>query len=261
MIYAAIGIPLTLVFLSDLSLLITRLIKYLSLILLRVYSMKCFLHIRQWIIFRFIEKQLNISIPIPSEDEEIFSSELKKPTTLKTFNDYLNNDQTVQRQTGKFQSIKNFNSMIHIRHVIHLLIDTIKEINDNVDLTMPQLLITLFFYILIGACLVSSGSYFDGIYICFTSLFSINLRDFYHQTTTSHQHTARLLFFIGIYLLFGIAIVSICVKAVQFRIQLSLENLGKKILLDLVEFLRQMGKSIKNKCFINYSFSILSRFP
>ena len=52
-IYAAIGIPLTLVFLSDLSLLITRLIKYLSLLLLRVYSTHYFLHIRQWIFFPF----------------------------------------------------------------------------------------------------------------------------------------------------------------------------------------------------------------
>ena len=43
---------------------------------------------------------------------------------------------------------------------------------------------------------------------------------------------------------FGLAIVSLCVKAVQIRIQQSLENLGKKLLRDFVEFLRQMGKDL-----------------
>jgi hypothetical protein len=51
------------------------------------------------------------------------------------------------------------------------------------------------------------------------------------------------MFILAIYLLFGLAIVLLCVKAVQQRIQTTLENIGKKLLRDLVEFLRQMGMS------------------
>ena len=246
-LYGAIGIPLTLVFLSDLSLLITRLIKYLSLILLRFYSTKSFLHIRQWIFFRFIEKQLNISIATPSEEDDLY---LTKQTSLNTssFDHPLRefNSSTSRAPVGGFKS-KFLSPQHHIRRIrkiCNILVDTLQDINDNIDLTMPQLVITLFFYLLIGAGLISSTSYFDSIYICFTSLFSINLRNYYRHTTTSQEHSLCLLFFVAIYLLFGLAIVSLCVKAVQIRIQQSLENLGKKLLRDFVEFLRQMGKDL-----------------
>lgn len=245
MVYAAIGIPLALVFLSDLSLLIARLIKCLTLILLRIYSSKYFFHIRQWVLFRFIEKQLNISIVSPHDDEDhsITTTKVTSPiATAKHSNEFLLNDQTIRQKPINANLLFTQQLINHLRNFCNLLFDAINDVNDSTELTMTQLVITLLIYILIGACLVSPGSYFDGIYICFTSLFSINLRDFYRQITTSRENSGRFLFSIAIYLLFGLAIVSICVKAVQFRIQQVLENLGRKILLDLVEFLRQMGK-------------------
>jgi hypothetical protein len=51
----------------------------------------------------------------------------------------------------------------------------------------------------------------------------------------------KSMFILAIYLLFGLAIVSLCIKAVQMRIQTILGDIGKKLLRDLVEFLRQMG--------------------
>ena len=247
MIYAAIGIPLTLVFLSDLSLLITRLIKYLSLILLRFYSTKSFLHIRQWIFFRFIEKQLNISIAIHPEEEDLYLSRLTSPITSSFDHPLREFDPSTSRAPVGALKSKSLSPQQHIRRIrkiCNILVDTLQDINDNIDLTMPQLIIALFFYLLIGAGLISSTSYFDSIYICFTSLFSINLRNYYRHTTTSQEHSLRLLFIVAIYLLFGLAIVSLCVKAVQIRIQQSLENLGKKLLRDFVEFLRQMGQDL-----------------
>jgi hypothetical protein len=257
MFYAAIGIPLTLVFLSDLSLLITRLIKYLSLILLRIYSNRYFFHVRQWALFRFIERQLNISIPIPSDDDddddnddvddghnkgndvnEQSASHAKSPM-ISTRGDH---SHTNDRVTSRTRSLSAQFHLRRIRYIYTVMIDTLHDINDNIDLTMPQLLMTLVFYILIGAHLIPSSSYFDSVYICFTSLFSIDLRNYYRDTTTNEARSIRLLFVVAIYLLFGLAIVSLCVKAVQKRIQISLENLGHKLLRDLVEFLRQMGK-------------------
>jgi hypothetical protein len=241
MTYAAIGIPLTLVFLSDLSLLITRLIKYFSLLLLRIYSTNYFLHIRQWMLFRFIEKQLNISIPTSTEEENLFSSKLNH-----SFDHFSNeNDSQINRPTLKQRRLSHHMNIRNIRKIYNILVDTLKDINDDIDLTMSQLIITLFIYLLIGACLITSNSYFDSIYICFTSLFTINLSNYFRKTTTSNQENNIIsMFTLAIYLLFGLAIVSLCIKAVQIRIQTILGDIGKKLLRDLVEFLRQMGRLI-----------------
>lgn len=242
MIYAAIGIPLTLVFLSDLSLLITRLIKYLSLLLLRMYSTHYFLHIRQWTVLRFIEKQLNISIPIPTDDDDIYSPKLDSmnPSSFDHFSN--ENDPHLNQSLLKRRRLSEHIHIKHIRKIYNVLIETLKDVNDDTDLTMSQLIITVFIYILIGACLVSSNSYFDSVYICFTSLFTINLSNYYRSSTTSQEHTTKSMFTFAIYVLFGLAIVSLCITAVQIRIQTILADIGTKVLRDLVEFLRQMGK-------------------
>lgn len=243
MIYVAIGIPLTLVFLSDLSLLITRLIKYLSLLLLRIYSTNYFLHIRQWLVFRFIEKHLNISIPIPTDEDELISPKTN-PSGTSSFDYYFHeNDSQLTQPTIRQRRLSSHHHhhLVRLRNIYNVLIDTLKDINDDIDLTMSQLLITLFIYILLGACLVVSNSYFDSIYICFTSLFTINLNNFYGNVKASHDNNRKSLFIFAIYLLFGLAIVALCIKAVQIRIQLILSDIGTKLLRDLVEFLRQMG--------------------
>lgn len=246
MIYAAIGVPLTLVFLSDLSLLIARLIKYLSLLLLRAYSTKYFLHLRQWTFFRFIEKQLDISIPIPTDEDDIFLAKLNQSLTSSFDGQFHENDQPVKRLKLKQRRLSGHLQFKHIRNIYNVLIDTLKDINDDINLTMPQLMITLFIYIIIGACIIRSNSFFDSIYICFTSLFTINLSDYYRNAATRYENNVKLVFLLGLYLLFGLAIVSLCIKAVQVRIQITLQNIGTKLLRDLVEFLRQMGM-LRNK--------------
>jgi len=246
MIYAAIGIPLTLVFLSDLSLLITRLIKYLSLLLLRLYSTSYFLHKRQWLFFRFIEKQLNISIPVPPDDDDLFLPKPDEPLTSSF--DFHENDQQINQPLIKQRLLSQHLHIKHLRSIYNVFIETLKDVNDDIDLTMPQLLITLFIYLLIGTCLITSNSFFDSIYICFTSLFTINLRNYYRNIKTSHENNKKSLFILAIYLLFGLAIVSLCIRAVQIRIQTLLGNVGKKLLRDFVEFLRQMG-NVKKKFF------------
>ncbi|CAF3705987.1 unnamed protein product [Rotaria socialis] len=241
MIYAAIGIPLTLVFLSDLSLLIARLIKYLSLLLLRAYSTKYFLHVRQWVLFRFIEKQLDVSIPIPADEDDLFTAKINQPFA-SSFDTQLNeNGQQASRPSLKQRRLSDHLHIKRIRNIYNILIDTINDIDDDIDLTMPQLLITLFIYIIIGACLVKSNSFIDSIYICFTSIFTINIRNYYRDAAIHYENNMKLIFILAVYLLFGLAIVSLCINAVQIRIQITLENIGKKLLRDLVEFLRQMG--------------------
>ena len=191
--------------------------------------------------FRFIEKQLNISIPIRTEEDDLFSPKLNQPLTT-SFDHYFNeHEQPTSPLSLRQRRLSHHLHIKRIRNIYNILIETLKDVNDDIDLTLPQLIITLFIYIFLGACLITSNSFFDSIYICFTSIFTINLRNYYRNATTSHENNMKFMFILAIYLLFGLAIVSLCVKAVQLKIQTSLENIGKKLLRDLVEFLRQMG--------------------
>ncbi|CAF1251046.1 unnamed protein product [Adineta steineri] len=173
-IYTGFGIPLTLVFLTDLSYLLQELIDYISFIILYIYSSKYFLRIRHFGFVYSLERQLS--------------------TLVEENNNYSN-------------------------------IET--------KLTPIQLILTLFIYILIGTWLVPSKSFFDSIYICFTTIFTIN----FNRKFNEEKH----FFFTTIYLLFGIAIGLLCIKAVKIKIEIYLVNCGNKLLRNLVEFTQQLG--------------------
>ncbi|UJR10566.1 hypothetical protein I4U23_014766 [Adineta vaga] len=72
-IYTTIGIPLTLVFLTDLSYLVQELIEYISLILFDIYSTKYFLRLRRLRLFYFIEYRCENFF---QNDQEIFETNL-----------------------------------------------------------------------------------------------------------------------------------------------------------------------------------------
>ena len=221
--------------------LVARSIKYLSLILLRIYSTKYFLHIRQWSLFRFIEKQWNISIPIPKEEDDFDSLKSNQLLSSSFEHCFSENNQQRNQVTFKQQCLSDYLYLKHIRNIYNIFSDALKDVNDDTNLTMLQLLITLFIYIIIGACLITSNSFFDSIYIYFTCIFTINSRNYYRNAIRHYENNMKLMFILAIYLLFGLAIVSLYVKTVQIRIQTLLENIGKKLLRDFIEFLQQMG--------------------
>jgi hypothetical protein len=171
-IYTAFGIPLTLIFLTDLSCLIKQLIEYILFIYSYISSSKYFLYIRRFLFFRFIEEE-----------------ELNLPR--------------------------------------------ISYNNEN-NLTITQLMFTLFIYLLIGTYLIPSKTFFESFYLCFTALFTI------HLNTKLYQNNNLFIFLI--YLFFGLAIVLLCIKALQKTIEQFFANIGRKLLRNLVELTRQMGK-------------------
>jgi hypothetical protein len=113
-----------------------------------------------------------------------------------------------------------------------------EEVNSYYELTLIQLIITLFIYIFIGSSYLSSKSFSESFYLCFTTLFTINLNRKFGEE--------KNLFFIIIYLFFGLAIVLLCIQSIQIKIERFLTNIGKKLLRNLVEFAQQMGKKYFN---------------
>ncbi|CAF3390746.1 unnamed protein product [Rotaria sp. Silwood1] len=199
MIYTGFGIPLTFIFIFDLSYLIKRIINYISLIIFHVYISKYFLHIRRLFVFRFIDKQLNISFEEDDDEEDL--NRLKSSSTIQQ---YINN-----------------------------LLNIVKNFNDDNDLTLKRLILTIFIYILIGSYFISSKSIFDSFYLCFTTIFTISSNRIIDQE--------KNLFFLSIYLVVGLAIVVLCVKTIKIRLETLLLNFGKILLRNLLEFSQQIG--------------------
>ncbi|CAF0769688.1 unnamed protein product [Rotaria sordida] len=198
-IYTGFGIPLTLVFLINLSYLIKRIIKHISLIIFHFYTSRNFLHIRRLFVFRPIDKQLNILFEENIEEEDL--NLLKSSSTIQQ---YINN-----------------------------ILNILKNINDDNDLTLKQLILTIFIYILIGTYFIPSNSLFDSFYLCFTTIFTINLNNIINQENN--------LFFIIIYLIIGLAIVLLSVKTIKIRLENLLVNIGKILFKNLLEFSQQIG--------------------
>ena len=174
-IFTSFGIPLTLVFLTDLSYLIQELIEYISLILFDIYSTKYFLRLRRFALFHLIENQCQKMF---QNDQEIFET----------------------------------------------------------NLTILQLISTLIVYILFGAWFISSKSFFDSIYLCFTIIFTISFN--------RKIHDGKHLVFTSIYLFIGLAIGFLYVKAVKVRIERLLETCGNHLLSNLMNFSEQLGKML-----------------
>lgn len=184
MIYTGLGIPLTLVFLTDLSYLIKEFI-----ICFYIYASKYFLYIRQFLFFRLIEE---------AEDLDYSRTSL----------------------------------------------------NMNKNLTIIQLIFTLFVYLLIGSCFISPSSFLENFYLSFTSLFTINFNRKIYQN--------RNLFWIMIYIFFGLAIVLLCIEAVKKRMEIFLAKMANKLVQNFLELTQQMGKN-ESEFFNKFKFS-LNRF-
>ena len=167
-IYTGLGIPLTLVFLTDLSYLIQEMILSLS----SSFSKAFLRFIRRLFFFRFLEERVGAS---------------------------------------RYSS------------------------NPRKELNLFQLILTLFVYLLVGAYFFSSKSFLESFYLIFTTLFTI------HFNTQIYQN--QNFFAMMIYVFFGLAIVLLCIEAVKTQMEIFLQNVGKRLLTNLVELTHQMGKN------------------
>ncbi|CAF3246911.1 unnamed protein product, partial [Rotaria sp. Silwood2] len=113
------------------------------------------------------------------------------------------------------------------------VVNILKNFNYDNDLTLQQLILTIFIYVLIGTYFISSKSVFDSFYLCFTAIFTISLNRIIDQEDN--------LFFISIYLVVGLAVVLLCVKTMRTRLERLLLNIGKTLFRNLLEFSQQIG--------------------
>ncbi|CAF0883099.1 unnamed protein product [Didymodactylos carnosus] len=236
MIYASLGIPLTLVLLSDLSILLTRFIKYSSSVFYRLYSTSYFLQIRSYRLIRFIEEKLGIVI-ILQDVASIQNQHHQLTTTTSTVDeDYYDLTEDSSRLLKLQPPPRRKRLSIALQTLCGIVFESLDDVSDNFDLTLTQLIVTLIIYIFFGACLFSqheNWSLFDSFYFCYISLFTIGLN--------LKPYKPEFMLISSIYILFGLAFVSLCIQTVQINIKTVLVTAGNKTLRDLIEFLKQMG--------------------
>ena len=85
-----------------------------------------------------------------------------------------------------------------------------------------------------GSYLITSKSFLESFYLCFSTLFTIHL----HRKTLTNNY----LFLHFIYLFIGLAIVLLYIKAIKKQIEMFLINFGRRILRNFIELTQQMGR-------------------
>lgn len=105
------------------------------------------------------------------------------------------------------------------------------------ELNLIQLILTLLIYLLVGAYFFSSKSFLESFYLIFTTLFTIHC----HTQIYQNQH----FFVMIIYVFVGLGIVLLCIEAVKTQLEIFLENVGKRLLKNLLELTHQMGTNKK----------------
>lgn len=204
MVYTGFGIPLALVFLIDLSYMTKRLISYISFIIFYFYSSKRLHYFRRLTFIRLIEERLEIFVEYdePEEEEE---SHLKEASskTQRYISDFLN---------------------------------TLKNLKQDNNLTLTQITITLFIYLIMGSYFIlpPSKSFLDSFYLCFTTIFTVNLSKQVNQDNN--------LVLISMYIIFGLGIILLFVNTIKLRLEIFLINMGKMVVKNLLEFSQQIGK-------------------
>lgn len=220
MIYVIIGLPITLILLSDLGSIITRFVKFFCLFIYTIYkdgyyeSVKKRLHRRKTALIDKLKskkrRKSSIKKPSSSDDEDEDSKILEKPDDEQSL----------------------FRSLIDIGQMC------IDQTNDLFDLSLGFSFGFVFFYLSLGAFITSrivQCSLFNGYYFSLITLTKIGLGDLLYN------NQSHLTVFTSIYILVGIAYFDLIILSLQEKIRILLIRNAKNIIGELIKFANQLG--------------------
>ncbi|XP_058827427.1 uncharacterized protein LOC131687363 [Topomyia yanbarensis] len=206
-IYAIIGIPIFLIVLADFGKLFTRGIKFLWSYVRRVYYTGSFRKVRKTAQVKEVMKGLNVVYDMvrrPSGDNELQPTETKaadpaEPSTSAEIPPTCESPTTPLPETF--------------------------EIDDEFNLPISVAIFILVAYMLFGATIYftwENWSFFEAFYFVFISISTIGFGDFVPQ------HPIYMMCSI-LYLIFGLALTSMCINVVQLKLSDSFRQASAKI--------------------------------
>lgn len=250
MIYLVIGLPLTLIFLSDVGKLMTRFLNFMY----TLYIILC-IDVYYDQILKFFDKQ---NWRMAAIIYRTLFSKIKKPKPQAHNQQLVAQYDTLARiysVTKKKSTDLNNNNSNTIEHVDKKrdILQIVREIfskslqhSDNAfNFSFSFLALISFVYLTLGALFITrmtNQSILDGYYFGILTLTKIGSGDIYIQTNTQ----AVVCF---LYVLFGMSFFSLTIKYLQEQIRMILLKNGQTIISEIVKFIDQFGYQLKTEDF------------
>ncbi|CAH1375181.1 unnamed protein product [Tenebrio molitor] len=196
-VYAIIGIPLFLLALTDFGKLFTRCIKFLWSFVRRLYYTGSCRTVRKTAHVKEIVKGAQMMYEIATFRRPSIFPDAEKPDTPSTD----------QLETPVTPAISNF------------------EIDDEFNLPISVAILILIIYILLGGliyCLWEGWGFFDSFYFVFISMSTVGFGDMV-------PNNAACMIVSIVYLVFGLALMSMCINVVQLKLGDTFKQASTKI--------------------------------
>ena len=240
MFYVILGIPLTLILLSDLGSVFTRTCKFLYAFLIIFYNDGYYERLLQLI----NERRKNL---FTGSQKETSKRKLKRSNSIDQSEDNLINNEHDEKENKSPKEPSLFFSLCE------LAAECYEQNDDAFDLSLGFLFTILFSYLTFGAIVnsrVADWSLFNGYYFSLITFTRIGLGDLTLDNT-------KFILLSSLYTLFGIACFDLTIQNLREKIRLILISNGHHIVTETIKFMNQFGYewSIEN---VNFNFGVNS---
>lgn len=249
MTYLVIGLPLTLIFLSDIGKLMTRFLNFMY----TMYIILCidvyydqilkFFDKHNWRVASILYRALFSKIKRPkpqSHNQQLvaqYDTLARIHSVARRMSTDLNNNSTLIEHVNKKRDI--------LQTVREIVFKSLQHSDNTFNFSFSFLALVSFVYLTLGALMIArmtNQSILDGYYFGVLTLTRIGSGDSHIQTNT--QAVVSFL-----YVLFGMSFFSLTIKYLQEQIRLILLKNGQTIISEIIKFIDQFGYQLKTEDF------------